>query len=196
MSARYFLCTRLSYFLTLIPLILLLAVTIANHDSSTELLKFYPLEIATVAGIGVTFLYFFRTATLTPRTIKKFGVFSEREAHAFAVGETLMLLLDERGYLHLTVEGEDDAPALSWCKSDRRHRVLFRTRVTFASASAAATLSLFALERQAIDSALGKEDFTYENDRVSLTAQTTEHGRRIALTLLTLPDAEPQSEGI
>ncbi len=192
MKTRFFLCTRLWYFLTEIPLIALLCVTIANHESSNELLKFYPLEIVTVAGIVATFLYFFRTATVTPLTIRKFGVFSEREQHTFCVGETPVLLLDERGYLHITVEGEDDAPALSWCKSDRRHSVLFRTRVIFARRSASALLSIFGLSCTDIEIALGADAYRYENERVSLYAETTEHGRQIRLTILSLPEAKTE----
>lgn len=188
MKTRFFLCTRLWYFLTEIPLILLLCITIANHDSSTELLKLYPLEIVTACGMALTFLYFFRTATLTPLAIKKFGVFSEREEHSFSVGERLVLLLDERGYLHITVEGEDDAPTLSWCKSDRRHRTLFRTRVIFAHSSAASVLSLFLLNHAEADAALSAGDYHYQNESVSIIGEDTEHGRKISLTLLNLPE--------
>ena len=190
MPTRLFLCTRLRYFLTEIPLILLLCVTIQNHSSSTELLQFYPLEIVTVCAIIATFLYFFRTATLTPLTVRKFGAFSERETHDLSVGETIVLLLDERGYLHITVEGEDDAPGLSWCKSDRRHRVLFRTRVILARQSAHAVLSLYGLSASDASAALGTQDYTTSNESIHLSAQTIEHGRRLTLTLLSLPKVE------
>ena len=187
MPARFFLSTRLWYFLTEVPLILLFGITVANHAQSTDLLKFYPLEIITVAGMVVTFLYFFRTATLTHRSIRKFSVFSDREEHIFAIGEQLVLLLDERGYLHITVQGEDDAPALSWCKNDRRARTLFRTRVIFATLSASSLLSLFGMTAKEIEGALGTAPFLCENEQVSLSADMSEHGRQITLTLLSVP---------
>lgn len=188
MKSLYFLSSKLWYFLSEIPLAVLLAITLRHHDSSQDLLKFYPLEILTVAAMIAVFLFFFRTVTLRMGEVRKFSAFDEREAHTIEEGQTVALLFDNKGYLQLTVEGEDEAPDFAWCQSERRQRVLFRTRTTFPRISASAILSLYGFTDD--EGAFGEGEYRATSEYATLLCTDTEHGRRLAITVVTLPKKE------
>lgn len=184
-KSLYFLSSRLWYFLTEIPLVLLLAVTLHHHDSSQDLLKFYPLEILTVAAMVAVFLFFFRTVTVRMDEVRRFSSFGERDGHTIEEGEELVLLFDNKGYLQLTVEGEDVPPDFAWCQSEKRRRVLFRARITFPRISASAILSLYGFRD--CEGAFGEGEFRASSEYAFLLATDTEHGRRLTITVVTLP---------
>ncbi len=100
------------FFLGEIPLIGLYVIAVTFNRTSTGIFKLYPLQLATLAMIIFTAVYFFRGIKLSFSEIKDIGRFSARDKAVINKGKTLILTLKKRGRMDVTLFGNNGQPPL------------------------------------------------------------------------------------
>jgi len=134
-------------YLTAIPLIIILVLSIISNSSSEGLLKLYPLILATAAAIIFILVYLFRYITVSVEEIKIFGLFSSRDKAIINKGKTLIMTETKKGVRLLTLFGNDgERPMLDWTQGEDYVPVdinLFRERIYGGKGSFSKILKFF-----------------------------------------------------
>ena len=145
-----FFSTRIWVYLFDLPLILLFAAAVALHNKSTDLLKFYPLEILLGAAILFIPIYFFRAVTVSRDEIRARGLFSSRDKAVINKGKMLIVSLKSRRRMNIDLYGNDgQVAALDWLKNKPDYEpmdiYLFRGKALGGKKKAMRLLALFDL---------------------------------------------------
>ena len=122
MKKLFLLCTRPWIYLTEIPLLTLLIISIKFNERSASLLKLYPLIITTSLGIIFIFLYFFKFITLSKEDAYLFSLFGERDKALINKDKTLILSKYSAFRIEIALYGNDgNGPALDWLRDDENY---------------------------------------------------------------------------
>ncbi len=171
MKSIYLFCTKPWVYLTELPVLILLAVSIAFNGKSEEKLKFYPLIILLIFSAIFIFIYFFKMISITTDEIKYIGLFSSKDSAFIKEKKTLEISLHRFGNIRLLLFGDAaEAPAFEWMKAeDVAHReiCLFRGRALGGKYFAKKILNYFALDKEALEG-FDKEGFFYEDERITI----------------------------
>ena len=112
-------CSNPLVYLTELPVIIMLFITIQYHDQSTDLFKFYPLEIFLCLAIIFIAVYFFRVITISTDEIRSQGLFSSRDRATIEKDKTLVLTLAPHGKIKTELYGGmGDEPVFDWMKKE------------------------------------------------------------------------------
>jgi len=172
MKSVFLFCTKWWVYLTELPLIFLLALAIRYHSLSTELLKFFPLEILLSLLIIFIAVYFFRVISVSGEEIRIHGLFSSKD-HAFITeGKTLVISLLPGHNLKLELYGEiGDTPIFDWMKSTdylNRDICIFRGHAVGGKGSLKRILTYFGISSNEVDGILENDDFSKEYGAVDV----------------------------
>ena len=116
MKNVFLLSTRLSMFLTEIPLIALVTVAIHFNESAEGWAKLYPLITVTAAAVVFIMVYLFRGVLINCEEIRSVGLFSSKDHASISKNKSLVITLMKKNKLKLELFGEDDAPGLDWLR--------------------------------------------------------------------------------
>jgi len=172
-------------YLTAIPLIIILVLSIISNSSSEGLLKLYPLILATAAAIIFILVYLLRYITVSVEEIKIFGLFSSRDKAIINKGKTLIMTETKKGVRLLTLFGNDgERPMLDWTQGEDYVPVdinLFRERIYGGKGSFSKILKFFDVNEEDIERILTEEEYTVEYPDFTVTRITGEVAKDIKI---------------
>lgn len=180
----YLFCTRLWYYLTALPLAVILVFAIIYNSGAKNLLKLYPLIVITALGICFIFIYFFRAVKLSGDRIRKLGLFSGRDSALIVEGRELAITLERRKRAKIELFGHDEAPALDWIDEERYKDMsvnLFRARVKGGKRAVKKIVSLFGATKDEAARLLESRSYECENDAVRISASESESIRTVRI---------------
>lgn len=159
--------TRLWYFISLIPVLSMLALVISVHDTAPTIVKYYPLEIALAALAVLIILFFFRAVLISKDEIRQLGRFTPREKAFIEEGKTLVFTLAEKKRMTIELfEASDGAPALPWAATVAGEINLFRARAIGDARTVRRVLCLFGVCASDADALLAqppKKEVFFDN---------------------------------
>ena len=162
-------------YLTELPLLLMLMVTIYYNNMAEGFIKFYPLMVSLVLGMVFIFIYLFRLVSISVEEIKSIGPFSSRDRAVINEGKTLILTLCPGKRLHVDLFGNDGlAPMLDWAQNDEHEIIdiyLFRGKAVGGKGTAARVLRFFDVPDDEALRAVSEDGFEKEYESVTVTTE-------------------------
>lgn len=142
--------TKFRFYLTEIPFIVLLKITLDYNRHAAGLLKLYPLIVCLCLGIVFVAVYFFRGVWISWEQICQIGLFSSRDRVTMAKGNILTLSVLPRHKLRVEVDGENDIEGTSLLLPQDRPRCinLFRAKAIGGVKTAGRVLSFFGVPKE------------------------------------------------
>ena len=172
MKSVYLFCSRLWVYLTEIPVMILLWVTLSYNSESEDVFKFYPLIVFLCAAIVFIFVYFFRVISLSYDEIRFHGLFSSKDSAFISEGKTLTLELSKAKTLRVMLfEDAGKEPAFEWMKAEdviHRDICVFRGKAIGGVGTAKKILRFYGVS--ADDSAsVSLNGYSYEDENVRIS---------------------------
>ena len=169
MKNIYLFCSKIWVYLTEIPVIVLLWVTLSYNNESEDLFKFYPLIVFLCVAIIFIFVYFFRLISLSYDEVKFHGLFSSKDSAFISEGKTLTVELSRAKTIRIKLF--DDAakePAFEWMKAEdvvHRDVCVFRGKAIGGAATVKKILRFYGVgEANAANATL--DGFEYEDENI------------------------------
>ena len=186
-KGAYLISVRPWVFWCELPLALLLTLCILHNDGVTSTpFKLYPLMIFTVCVMIFAVLYFFRAVRLGLDELRSIGLFSSRERVMVTEGKTLVLRLEERHRIVVSLVGNDGvAPGFDWLKSTGeapRDISLFRSLAYGGKGAVARALRVFGITESDAN-ALIESDCGVEGEYVSALSLMKNDAREIHIKI-------------
>ena len=161
MKKTFLFCTKLRFFLSEIPPIILLFVTILHNNDSEGILKLYPLIAFSVISIVLVFLYYFRMISISTEEIRSLGVFSSKDSAIINKDKTLVFTIFPKSKMVVSLYEKGTVPAFTWSKSDVFPDVeLFREKAIGGKRALTRVLSYFESPSEDIQEMMSKNDYT------------------------------------
>ena len=177
MKKTYLFCTKIGWFITLIPSIVLLIISIYYNESSTGLLKLYPLIFFSVLAIFFTFAYFFRFITITNEEIRMHGMFSSKDSALINEKKSLIFTIIPRKRMRVTLFGNNGLPAFNWAQGDNYTPIdidLFREKAIGSRSAVKRVLRYFEVDEEDIKELFSSDSFEKEYDAFILKKERAE----------------------
>ena len=174
MKSLFLFSTRLRYFLTEIPPLLLLIISIKYNFKVDSTIKLYPLITVIIGVVVFIFLYFFRGVKINFEEIKCVGLFSTRESAVINAGKTLHISILPKQKIRVELYGEnDDYKTYAWLKNEDGAEInLFRSKALGGIGTVRKILSYFGAECEDIEKAFTDEVFSADYEKIILTSET------------------------
>ncbi len=185
MKKRILFATEPWFYLTEVPLIWLMILLIRHHADAAGVLKYYPLEIVTVAGIAFIAVYFTRFLTVGYDEVRMHGLFSSRDRAVLVKGKTLIFTKLSRRRFSVEVFGNDgEVAALEWLKDEApRDITQLREKVLGNEGTVASLLAFFSVPKEDIDLFFAEEPAAREYPLVSVSS-SFENEKRVVKVFL------------
>ena len=167
MKKTYLFCTNIGWFISLIPPIILLIVSICYNKSSTGLLKLYPLIIFSILAIAFIFAYFFRFITISTEEIRMHGLFTSKDSAIINERKSLIFTIIPRKRMRVTLYGNNGLPAFNWAQGDNYVPIdidLFREKAIGGQGAVKRVLRYFEVDDEDIDELFSTDSFEEEYD--------------------------------
>ena len=175
MKSIFLFCSNPLVYLTELPVILMLFITLQYHDKSTDLFKFYPLEIFLCLAIIFIAVYFFRVISISTDEIRYHGLFSSRDRAFIEKNKTLVLtLLPSHRIKTELYGGMGDEPVFDWMKKEEaieRDICYFRGKAMGGKRTAVKILRYFQLTDEEASTAM-TDGYSVSNKLVSVSSQS------------------------
>ncbi len=174
MKSIFLFSTRFRYFLTEIPLIILLIISIKYNSSVDALMKLYPLIIVLSVIIIFIGMYFFRGVKINFEEIKCIGLFSSRESCVINAGKTLHVSILPKRKIQLELYGvNDDFETYAWLKNENSNTEinLFRAKALGNRGTVRKILSYFDVGSEYIEKAVTTDCFSAEYEKITLSTE-------------------------
>ena len=184
MKSIYFFSSKLRVYLTELPMIIFLILSIAYNDKMDTRIKLYPLIIALSLLIIFTFIYFLRFVKISTDEVRCSGLFSSRDRAVIKKDKRLVLTLMKKRRILIEIFGIGEAPTLDWV--DPNDYVdseinLFRTKSVGGKRAAKRLLSYFDIDKKDFDSIIDGESFKGEYEFITLISEIGKNGKEISL---------------
>jgi hypothetical protein len=176
--------TKFYVYLIEIPFIIVLIGALKYNKTSENLLKLYPLIIASALGIILVLLYFFNAVVISRSRIRQFGLFSSRDSAIINKDKTLVLTYLSHRKMRIELFALQVKPSLEWINEENyvpREANVFRERVIGADFTAKRILKFFGLEGNQISDLLLNDEFKIETDEILFLSDIYEERKRIHL---------------
>ena len=173
MKSIYILSTKLWVYLTEIPVLILLWVSISTNHLAEGTLKYYPLIIFLSLAVVFIMVYFFSVISISCEEIRYHGLFSSRDSAFITENKTLVIRIKPRRNLDIELYGDAGVePAFDWMKADdviHRDICLFRGRANGSVGTAKRILKFFNVPEEERISAMN-DGFSYEDDAIRVNS--------------------------
>ncbi len=177
MKNLYFFCTKPRMYLTLIPPVIVLIVSIMNNGIMTGALKLYPLIIASGGGIAFILIYLFRIVKLSTEEIRSIGPYSTKEATTLEEGKTLVVTVRPRHKLRLEVTGSSDGDIFSWSNVGDEHEInVYRDIVSGGKRTVARILRYYGVSDTDVREIISGDATLKEYDHLTVTRSCGDEG--------------------
>lgn len=184
MKKIFLFSSRLRVYLTEIPPILLLIVSIKFNSGVDTLMKLYPLIISLSALSVFIAVYFFRGIVIGFDEVKCIGPFSSREKAIIAKDKKLVMtvLPKRRIRIELFGSGEDLAESCAWLKGDTSaHINLFRAKANGNEKTVRKILKYFGISEGTLTSLMKNDSFTEELEDVTVSTEILNEAKTVSI---------------
>lgn len=177
MKSLFLFSTRFRYFLTEIPPVLLLIISIKYNFSVDSLMKLYPLIIVLSGIIIFIGLYFFRGIKINFEEVRSIGLFSSRESSVINAGKTLHISILPKRKIQVELYGEnEDYETYAWLKNDDNSEInLFRAKSLGSYGTVRKILSYFGAEHEDIEKAITADTFSADYEKINVSTEITDN---------------------
>ena len=167
--------TRSRVFLTEIPLVYLLIISILNNNNVDVLTKLYPLIIATSLLMIFIPIFFFRGVKISYDEVRDVGLFSEKNHCLINDENTLVMSVLPKNRIKIELFGcSNDTVTYQWLKDeDPRDINLFRARANGNEKTMIKILRYFDISDADIQSALDNTDFSSDYNNLRFIVKVT-----------------------
>ncbi len=182
MKNVYIFCTNFLFYLTELPFVLLLVLAIAYNDNMTDSLKLYPLQVFSIIGIVLVFIFFLRFVKIGYDELRSIGPFSKKDSALIREGDKIVITMSKFRKLKIELFGKDTAPALDWVDKEsfgKNEVNLFRAGAVGGKFSVSRVLSLYEIEKSDFNRAFGEDKFECESELAKLTSTKKDDGKRV-----------------
>jgi len=185
MKKKYLFCTKAWFYLTELPLIFLLAISIYYNPMAKTAFKLVPLIVAASFAIVFILIYFFRVIVISYEEIRYRGPFSSRDVALINEGKTLIITMHPHANLKIDLWGNDGKTSLyeSMANEPPIDIYLFRGRAIGGNRKVRKILSYFGVEESDINSALTENSFKKDYEPISISAEKREDIREIRIRI-------------
>lgn len=172
MKSIYLFSTKFKYFLTEIPPIILLIVSIYYNEKVNILGKLYPMITATSLLIIFIIVYYFRGIRLSCQEIKCYGRFSEHDKAEICANRELVITKLPKGKLKLELFGEStDFETYAWLKDDTPSTInLFRSKCCGSDRTIKKILKYFDVTKEDGDKFISLPEYQTEDDNFKISS--------------------------
>ena len=183
MKKKYLFCTKLWFYLTEIPLALLLAVTICYGPMTEGAFKLVPLMVAIIFAMLFILVFFFRIIVLSHEEVRYRGPFSSRDRAFINKDKTLIITMHPHGNLDIDLFGNDGQPPMFAGLKDEPpiDIYLFRGKTIGSRRTVTSILCYFDIPESDAAKAISADTFSAEYELVSLSAEKREDVREIRI---------------
>ena len=175
-------------FLTTLPLLVVLVLSIIFNGYSENITKLYPLIIVSALAIVFTFIYLIRVIVITTDEIRIVGLFSSKDRAIINKGKSLIISQRKGKRLKVILFGNDGRrPSLDWANKDDFKPVdinLFKEIGYGGVGTVRRILRYFEIDEDIIDNIIIKEDFSAETPSYKLSKTTVDKKFEYKITFL------------
>ena len=173
MKKLFLFSTKFGYFLTEIPPIILLIISIKYNNYVDSATKLYPLILAISGVIVFIGLYFWRGVFLSYDQLRCVGLFSSKESSVINKDKTLHISILPKGKIRIELYGEnDDFETYAWLKNDNSEINLFRAKALGGISTVRKILSYYGAETDDIERAISEDSFSSEYEKINFSSST------------------------
>ncbi len=169
MKSIYILSTRLWVYLTEIPVLILLWISISSNHISNDIFKYYPLIVFLSFSVVFIMIYFFSVISINYDEIRYHGLFSSKDSAFITENKSLVIRIKPRRNIDIELYGDaGEEPAFDWMKAeDVLHRdiCLFRGRANGSTGTVKRILKYFNFPEEKLESVFN-DSFIYEDDAI------------------------------
>lgn len=177
MKKTHLFCTRLWFYLSEIPAIALLVISIIFNNDSGGILKLFPLIIFSAAAIIFIFLYFFRMIIISYEEIKCVGAFSSKDSAIINKDKTLIFTVNSNNKIIVKLHGDGGRPGYNWAKGENylpKDIDLFREKAVGGLRSVKRVLEYFNVPKNDINEFLNAKNMEKEYQNYIVSRSTEE----------------------
>ena len=180
----YMTSTKWRYFLTELPLLLVLAIALYYNGRMTTVVRLYPMIVVFCGLILFDFLYFFRLVRFSYEDVRTVGRYSSRDKVLLVKDKTLVLTVLPHHKLRVEVIGCDEGtPTLAFIKDeDAQPFCQLRCKAVGGKASVLRLLSFYKIEGIDTAALFAQPPYSLATPMGTLTASTVNERREIRLT--------------
>jgi hypothetical protein len=166
--------TRFRVFLTEVPLIFLLIVSIIHNERVDVLTKLYPLIIATALLIIFIPIFFIRGVKISFDEVRDVGFFSEKNHCLINDDNTLVFTVLPKNRIKIELFGcSDDTVTYNWLKDEEPRDInLYRARANGTENTLIRIFRYFDITDGDIEAALDKKEFESDYQLIEFYAKT------------------------
>ena len=183
MKKKYLFCTKLWFYLTEIPLALLLAVTIYYGPMTEGVFKLVPLMVTIIAAMLFILVYFFRIVVISYEEVRYRGLFSSRDRAFINKDKTLIITMHPHSNLDIDLFGNDGQPPMFAGLKDEPpiDIYLFRGRTIGSRRTVRSILAYFDIPAEEAMQALCEDSFSREYELLSFSSEKKEDIRELRI---------------
>ena len=183
MKKKYLFCTKLWFYLTEIPLALLLAVTIHYGPMTEGVFKLVPLMVTLIAVMLFIIVFFFRIVVISYEEVRYRGPFSSRDRAFINKDKTLIITMHPHGNLDVDLYGNDGQPPMFAGLKDEPpiDIYLFRGRTIGSRRTVSSILTYFGIPVADVAASLNDDSFSAEYELISISAEKKEDVRELRI---------------
>lgn len=183
MKKKYLFCTKLWFYLTEIPLALLLAVSIHYGPMTEGEFKLVPLMVTISFAMLFILVFFFRMVVISYEEVRYRGLFSSRDRAFINKDKTLIITMHPHGNLDVDLYGNDGQPPMFAGLKDEPpiDIYLFRGRTIGSRRTVISILEYFDIPTDDARAALANDSYSSEYELVSLSVEKREDIREIRI---------------
>ena len=174
MKSVYLFCSKPWVYLTEIPAMIILWISLSLNDRAEGVLKFYPLIIFSSLMIVFIMIYFFRAISISTDEIRYHGLFSSKDSALISENKTLRISIKPHFNLGIELFGDaGEEPAFDWMKAaDIKHRdiCIFRGKAVGGKSASKKIVRYFTGDFE-IASAVFHDGYTFENEDFSIKSE-------------------------
>ena len=174
MKSIYLLSTRLWVYLTEIPVLIMLGVSISTNHLSNDIFKYYPLIIFLSFTVIFIMVYFFSVISINYEEIRYHGLFSSKDSAFITANKSLIIKIKPRRKLNIELyEDAGSEPAFEWMKAEdviHREICIFRGKANGSHKTAGKILKYFGLDEEKLTDATTKNGYYHEDDIIKVTS--------------------------
>ncbi len=176
MKKKHLFCTKIWFYLTEIPLLLILYIACYVNFTSDNPWQFIPMIIILTGIIAFIGIYFFRAITVSYEEIRYHGLFSSHDSAIINKDKTLIITMYKHSRLGVCLYGNDGKPPLFDGLRDEGSIdiFLFRGRAVGGKRTVKSLLRYFGISEGDIALSFDRREHSSETDIVTLEARICE----------------------
>ena len=188
MKSTFLFCAKLRNFLSEIPLLILLILSIKYNGMVDNLLGLWPLIILLSGFMIFIIVFFCRFISISNEEVRMLGVFSSKEIREITEGKTLKLIQKKGKRIYVELWGIDKKPEFDWIDKNEESEIetnLFREKAVGGIGSIKKVLRFFGISKDEINLFFNTDSFEKEYENIYVSSSLEAGERHICIKFLT-----------